>query len=354
MPISKSFTVSHNSDRSSVRSRLHLEKLLSSEAVQTLQQADRHTLIEGLTQTPKTLPPKYFYDDRGSILFEQICELPEYYPTRTEASILHVCAAEIARLTGPCELVELGSGSSTKTRILLDAYQQLGYSLRYIPVDVSGGILESSAYELLQEYPTLQIQGLVSTYELALQHLKPTTLPSRMIAFLGSTLGNLNPTESQQFFAQMTTALEPGEYILLGVDLQKPINILEAAYNDKQGITAAFNLNMLSHLNRQFEGDFDLTQFEHQAFYNSQLHQIEMHLRSRQDQSVKLDRLGLKIQFEKGETIRTEISRKFDLTTLQAELNSQGLKILHSWTDPNRWFGVLLCQFVEDNPNLSN
>jgi dimethylhistidine N-methyltransferase len=347
MPISKSFPVFHKSDRSKLQSRLQLEKLLSSEAVKTLQQADHHTLIKGLTQTPKTLPPKYFYDDRGSILFEQICDLPEYYPTRTEASILQGCAAEIARLTSPCELVELGSGSSTKTRILLDAYQQLGYALRYVPVDVSGGILESSAYELLQEYPTLQIQGLVSTYELALQHLKPTTLPSRMIAFLGSTLGNLNPTESQQFFAQMTAALEPGEYVLLGVDLQKPVNILEAAYNDSQGITAAFNLNILQHLNRQFEGNFDLRQFEHCSFYNSQFHQVEMHLRSRQDQTVKLDRLGLTVQLAKGETIRTEISRKFDLTTLQAELNSQGLKIMQSWTDPNQWFGLLLCQFVE-------
>lgn len=351
MPISKSFTVSQQAERAQLQSRLHLEKLLSSEAVKTLQKADRKQIITGLTQTPKTLPPKYFYDDRGSELFEQICQLPEYYPTRTEASILHLCAAEIARFTGPCELVELGSGSSTKTRILLDAYQQFGYPLRYIPVDVSGGILESSAYELLQEYPTLQIKGLVSTYELALQHLQPTSLPSRMIAFLGSTLGNLNPSESQQFFTQMTAALEPGEYVLLGVDLQKPVHILEAAYNDQQGVTAAFNLNMLQHLNRKFKGNFDCRQFEHLAFYNSQFHQIEMHLRSRTDQTAKLDQLDLTIKLAAGETIRTEISRKFDLTTLQSDLKRHGLNILHRWSDPNLWFGVLLCQFVGNTSN---
>jgi L-histidine N-alpha-methyltransferase len=354
MPISNPFTLPQPSDttnvtrpdRAQLQSRLHLEQLLSSEAVKTLKQADRQQIIQGLTHLPKTLPPKYFYDDRGSALFEQICELPEYYPTRTEASILQTCGAEIARLTGPCELVELGSGSSTKTRILLDAYQNLGYPLRYVPVDVSGGILERSAYELLADYPTLQIQGLVSTYELALRHLQPTTLPSRMIAFLGSTLGNLNPNECEQFFAQITTALEPGDYVLLGVDLQKSIDVLEAAYNDSQGVTAAFNLNMLQHLNHQFEGNFNLTQFEHWAFYNPQQHQIEMHLRSQQPQTVELRQLNLTFPFAKGETIRTEISRKFNLEVLQADLHRHGLKTLQAWSDPNSWFGVLLCQLV--------
>ncbi|MGB3534745.1 MAG: L-histidine N(alpha)-methyltransferase [Microcoleaceae cyanobacterium] len=346
MPISKPFTVPQPSERSSIQSRLNLEQLLSSDRVKTLEAADRTQVKQGLTQTPKTLAPKYFYDDRGSALFEQICELPEYYPTRTEASILQAAAAEIAGLTGPCELVELGSGSSTKTRILLNAYQQLGYPLRYVPVDVSGGILESSAYELLNDYPTLHIQGLISSYELALQHLQPTALPSRMIAFLGSTLGNLNSSECDQLFGKITAALEPGEYMLLGVDLQKPINILEAAYNDKKGITAAFNLNILQHLNRRFEGNFELSQFEHWAFYHPQQHQIEMHLRSRQSQIVELRQLDLTIQLAEGETIRTEISRKFDLDILQADLQRQGLKTLHHWTDDNDWFGLLLCQFV--------
>jgi dimethylhistidine N-methyltransferase len=354
MPISNLFTLPQPSDttnvtrpdRAQLQSRLHLEQLLSSEAVKSLQQADHQQIIQGLTHTPKTLPPKYFYDDRGSALFEQICELPEYYPTRTEASILQTCGAEIARLTGPCELVELGSGSSTKTRILLDAYQNLGYPLRYVPVDISGGILESSAYELLANYPTLQIEGLVSSYELALQHLQPTTLPRRMIAFLGSTLGNLTPSECDQFFAKMTAALEPEEYVLLGVDLQKSIDVLEAAYNDKQGVTTAFNLNILRHLNRRFEGNFDLTQFEHWAFYNPQHHQIEMHLRSQRPQTLELRQLNLTFPLAKGETIRTEISRKFDLKVLQADLRRQGLKTLQVWTDPKAWFGVLLCQLA--------
>ena len=349
MSISNPFTVPQERDRAQLQSRLKLEQLLSSDVVKTLEKVDRQQVRQGLTQTPKTLPPKYFYDDRGSALFEQICELPEYYPTRTEASILQACAAEITRLTGPCELVELGSGSSTKTRILLDAYQQLGHPLHYVPVDVSGGILESSAYELLRDYPTLHIHGLVSSYELALQQLQPTTLPSRMIAFIGSTLGNLNPSEWDQFLTQMTAALEFGDYVLLGVDLQKPIDVLEAAYNDQQGVTAAFNLNILQHLNRRFEGNFELTQFEHWAFYNSQQHQIEMHLRSRQPQTVELRQLNLTLQLTEGETIHTEISRKFDLKVLQADLQRQGLKTLHHWTDDNHWFGVLLCQFV--NPS---
>ncbi len=301
-------------------------------------------VIQGLTQTPKTLPPKYFYDDRGSELFEKICELPEYYPTRTEAVILRQYADEIARITGACELVELGSGSSTKTRLLLDAYEDLGYPLRYIPIDVSAGILESSAQQLLADYSSLQVLGLVSTYELALQKLIPTQLPTRMIFFLGSTLGNLKPQECDVFFSQITAALEVGEYFLLGVDLQKPKQVLEAAYNDSQGVTAQFNLNILNHLNRRFQGNFDTRLFEHWAFYNEQLHQIEMHLRSLKAQTVRLEALDLTVNFEVGETIMTEISRKFDLNVMQQELQSKNLKPLQVWTDPKEWFGLILCQ----------
>lgn len=301
-------------------------------------------VIQGLTRTPKTLPPKYFYDDRGSELFEKICELPEYYPTRTEAIILHQYADEIARITGACELVELGSGSSTKTRLLLDAYENLGYPLRYLPIDVSAGILESSAQQLLADYPSLQVLGLVSTYELALQQLIPTQLPTRMIFFLGSTLGNLNHQECDVFFSQITAALNVGEYFLLGVDLQKPKHLLEAAYNDSQGVTAEFNLNILNHLNQRFQGSFDTKLFEHQAFYNEQLHQIEMHLRSLKKQSVRLDTLDLTVDFAADETIMTEISRKFDLNIVQQELLAKNLKPLQVWTDAKQWFGLILCQ----------
>ncbi len=301
-------------------------------------------VIQGLTQIPKTLPPKYFYDDRGSVLFEQICELPEYYPTRTETVILRQYAGEIAQITGSCELVELGSGSSTKTRLLLDAYDALGYPLRYLPIDVSAGILQSSARKLLLDYPSLEVQGLVSTYELALKQLTPTQLPSRMIFFLGSTLGNLNPQECDVFLSQVTAALDVGEYFLLGVDLQKSKQVLEAAYNDRQGVTAEFNLNMLKHLNRRFEGNFDTQLFEHWAFYNEQFNQIEMHLRSLKSHTVRLEALDLTVEFESDETIMTEISRKFDLGVMQQELQAKGLKPLKVWTDPKQWFGLILCQ----------
>ena len=305
---------------------------------------DGADIIRGLTQTPKSLPPRYFYDERGSQLFEQICDLPEYYPTRTEAWILRQCTHDIARMTGACELVELGSGSSTKTRQLLSAYQVLGHRLGYVPIDVSGRMLTNSAYQLLRDYPALRVQGMVGTYEQALAQLQPTTWPSRMIFFLGSTLGNLTPQECDRFLRQICAALDVGEYFLLGIDLQKSKPPLEAAYNDSQGITAQFNLNMLAHLNQRFEGDFDCQQFEHCAFYNEQFHQIEMHLRCLQAQVIELEALNLTIELEAGETIRTEISRKFNLDTIQAELRLSGLMPLATWTDPNQWFGLILTQ----------
>jgi dimethylhistidine N-methyltransferase len=328
----------------SVQERLRIQHLLNLNPSSDAETNTHSDVIQGLTETPKSLSPQYFYDDRGSELFERICELPEYYPTRTETAILRQYASEIAQITGPCELVELGSGSSTKTRLLLDAYNALGYPLRYLPIDVSAGILESSAEQLLADYPSLQVHGLVSTYELALEQLTPTQLPSRMIFFLGSTLGNLNPQECDRFFTQITAALHVGEYFLLGVDLQKSKQLLEAAYNDSQGVTAEFNLNMLEHLNRRFQGNFDTRLFEHQAFYNERLHQIEMHLRSLKPHTVCLEALDLTVKFEANETIMTEISRKFDLSAIQQELQVKGLKALQVWTDPKQWFGLLLCQ----------
>ncbi|QUY44603.1 L-histidine N(alpha)-methyltransferase [Acaryochloris marina] len=321
-------------------------------------------VIQGLSKTPKTLPAKYFYDDPGSQLFEKICELPEYYPTRTETAILQAYASEIATITGPSELVELGSGSSTKTRLLLDAYVDIGLASWYCPIDVSGGILKQSAINLLKDYPTLNIHGYVGTYEAALAALPPSQLPTRMICFLGSTLGNLNPQECEHFFAELTQALQPGEYLLLGVDLQKSVQQLEAAYNDSQGVTAAFNLNMLQHLNQRFQGDFQVDNFQHQAFYNLDEHQIEMHLVSLKTQQVNLAALDLAVEFDQEETIRTEISRKFDLETLKQQLRSVSQELaessdggetsiqkeltpLRTWTDANQWFGLVLCQCQE-------
>ncbi len=334
-------TISHTT---SIKQRLEIQRLL--EPTLVISPSVGSDVVKGLTQIPKSLPPRYFYDDRGSELFEQICELPEYYVTRTETSILQNCAGDIAGITGACELVELGSGSSTKTRILLDAYSQQNLPLRYLPIDVSAGILETSAIQLLADYPSLQIHAIAGTYELALQQIIPRQLPSRMICFLGSTLGNMNSQECDLFFSQIIDGLQVGEYFLLGVDLQKPKHLLEAAYNDKQGVTAAFNLNMLDHLNRRFEGNFDTSQFEHWAFYNETEHQIEMHLKSASSHTVELDALNLSLKFVLGETIRTEISRKFDLETLQQQLSLRGLVPQKVWTDSNNWFGLLLCQLT--------
>ncbi|MDJ0553753.1 MAG: L-histidine N(alpha)-methyltransferase [Microcoleaceae cyanobacterium MO_207.B10] len=345
MQFSKPLTAFSTSDRLSLKDRLQIEYLVNANILAETEKVLSQDIINGLIQTPKSLPPRYFYDDRGSQLFEQICQLPEYYPTRTEASILQECSEEIARLTGPCEIVELGSGSSTKTRILLDAYDTLGLPLRYLPIDISGGILESSAKDLLVDYPNLYIHGLVSTYELALSALKPAALPTRMISFLGSSLGNLSPQECDIFFSQIRGALQPGEYFILGIDLHKSKQILEPAYNDSQGVTAAFNLNMLQHLNRKFEGNFNLRKFEHLAFYNEKLHQIEMHLKSQEQQTVNLRGLDLTVTLEAGETILTEISRKFEIETMQQYLKKQSLITMKTWTDSEQKFGLILSKF---------
>ncbi|MGB3755297.1 MAG: L-histidine N(alpha)-methyltransferase [Rivularia sp. (in: cyanobacteria)] len=303
-------------------------------------------VVKGLTQTPKYLSPHYLYDDRGSELFEEICELPEYYVTRTEAAILQDCAEEIAEITGACEFVELGSGSSTKTRVLLDAYQKLGLPLHYLPIDVSAGILEATARQLLVDYPSLQVHALAGTYEQALGELERSELPTRMIGFIGSSLGNLTPKQCEDFLSHITAGLQLGEYFLLGVDLQKPKDILEAAYNDSAGVTADFNLNVLDHLNSRFSGNFDRTKFEHWTFYNETKHQIETYLRSLEPQTAELSDLNLKLNFEKGETIHTEISRKFDINSIQELLQTKGLVTQKVWTDENQWFALILSKLT--------
>ena len=302
-------------------------------------------VISGLRATPiKSLPPKYFYDERGSQLFDQICDLPEYYPTRTERSILQEYAGAIAQTTGPCEIAELGSGSATKTRLLIDAYQAASYPLKYLPIDVSSTALIESSKQLLNEYPSLSIYGLVSTYEPALAKLPPAELPARMICFIGSTMGNLQLEECDIFLGQISDVLRPGDYFLLGVDLQKEVSILEAAYNDAQGITAEFNLNMLHHLNRQFEGNFDVDSFAHRAIYNKTQHQIEMYLESLKAQTVDLKALSLTVAFANKERLLSEISRKFDLHQVAQQLSFHRLPVVTAFTDSQRWFGLLLCR----------
>lgn len=305
---------------------------------------DGEDVIHGLSKNPKTLSPKYFYDDHGSQLFEKICELPEYYPTRTEAWILNQYADEIAEITNCCELIELGSGSSTKTQFLLDAYQKISDACRYLPIDVSGGILKTSVLDLQKKYPDLTIHGLLGTYEQALMHLETNYLQSRMLFFLGSSLGNFNPEECDSFLNQISRTLQTGDFFLLGIDLQKPQDILEAAYNDSQEVTAAFNLNMLSHLNWRFQGNFDINLFKHQAIYNEVENQIEMYLHCQKSHWVNLEVLDLKVYFAEGESILTEISRKFDLRTIETQLQSKGLNTVKTWTDEKGWFGLILCQ----------
>jgi len=324
--------------------RLQITNLTTPDQESDRAQHEAESVMAGLRQTPKTIPCRYFYDDRGSQLFEQICQLPEYYLTRTEAQILQQSAWAIAELTGPCELVELGSGSARKTRHLLDAYDALDGPLYYAPIDISAGILATSAQQLLADYPRLQVRAWVATYEHALANLPPSSLPSRMICFVGSTLGNFSPAACDRFFQHVSAALQPGDYFLLGVDLQKDVAILEAAYNDRQGVTAAFNLNVLAHLNQRFGGNFAVEHFQHRALYNPHAHQIEMYLDCQQAQTVRLQALGFETAIAAGEAILTEISRKFEVTALIATLQTHNLHPCHIWTDPQQWFGLLLCQ----------
>ncbi len=308
------------------------------------QEQDGDDVIAGLTNVPKSLPPKYFYDDIGSQLFEDITDTPEYYPTRSEQEILNARSADIAAITGPCDLVELGSGSSRKTRVLIEAYIDAAgpEGLRYIPVDVSGGILKESSRDLVETFPDLDIWGLVGTYEQALAGMPARELGARMILFLGSTIGNLTPDQSYDFLRGAAGRMRPGEYFLIGYDLRKDPAILEAAYNDAAGVTAAFNLNMLRHLNDRFDGDFDLDRFRHKAFYNSDLHRIEMHLESLAEQTVRLGALDLDIRFAAGETIHTEISRKFTAEYMEETFGSIGFSPVKHFTDAAGRFGLSL------------
>ncbi|QEQ02002.1 L-histidine N(alpha)-methyltransferase [Thermosynechococcus sp. QKsg1] len=319
--------------------RLHLTHLPS-----LATERDGQDVIRGLTQQPKSLPSYYFYDAAGSRLFEQICELPEYYPTRTELGILETAAGAIAQLTGACELVELGSGSDRKIRLLLSAYAHVQPRLYYRPIDVSGSILKTSAMALLADYPQLSIHGLVGTYQVGLEHLPPPLAPRRLLCFLGSTIGNLSPSECQTLFQQIHQVLRDGDYFLLGVDLIKDTSILLPAYNDAQGVTAAFNRNLLHHLNWRFQGNFQPAAFAHRAIYNPIAQQIEMYLDSQQRQTVTLAALDFQCTFTVGEPILTEISRKFDLAALKAALTAAGFRWIKAFTDPQQWFALCLCQ----------
>jgi L-histidine N-alpha-methyltransferase len=285
----------------------------------------------GLTAMPKTLPPKYFYDARGSELFDEITRLPEYYPTRTERSILVERAAEIAAVTRAETLIELGSGTSEKTRLLLRALRDGGTLRRFVPFDVDPAVLKDASAAVSDEFPTIAVEPVVGDFECHLSELPRHR--RRLLAFLGSTIGNLDPAQRALFLRDVRAALGPGDAFLLGTDLVKSPERLVAAYDDAAGVTSAFNKNLLAVLNRDLGADFDPDEFDHVAIWDDEREWIEMRLRSRQDQTVRLGMLDLEVHFARGEELRTEISAKFRRPSVEHELAAAGLRLTDWWTD---------------------
>ena len=288
---------------------------------------------EGLTASPKELSPKYFYDERGSQLFEQITELAEYYPTRAEREILDGRSAEILVAAGaPGTLVELGSGSASKTRHLLDAMRDSGRLRTYVPVDISEEITQETARTLVEEYPGLDVRGLVCDFESHLERIHDDGHP-RLIAFLGGTIGNLYPGERREFLTRIAALFGPGDHLLLGTDLVKQTARLEAAYDDDAGVTAEFNKNVLAVLNRELGADFELDAFEHLARWDAREERMDIRLRSLAEQTVTLADLDLTVAFAAGEEMRTEISAKFTRERLQCVYAESGLEMCGWFTD---------------------
>jgi L-histidine N-alpha-methyltransferase len=297
----------------------------------------------GLASDPKSLPPKWFYDAQGSALFDKITELREYYPTRAEREILHATATSIAQLTRARTLVELGSGSSDKTRLLLDALRAAGTLRCYVPVDVSEPALIAAGDALSAEYPGLEVRAVVSDFEEHLGFPADGDAPApRLVAFLGSTIGNLLPAQRAAFLARVRAGLRPGDFFLLGTDLVKDPSVLVAAYDDDSGITAQFNKNVLAVLNNELGADFDPDEFEHVAVWDPRNEWIEMRLRSLAAQTVHLPAIGLTVAFAEGEEMRTEVSAKFRRAGVEAELAAAGLVMRSWWTDPAAQFGLSL------------
>lgn len=312
----------------------------------TLIRLDAHgsTLAEdvrrGLTSQPKSLPPRWFYDDLGSALFEAICNLPEYYVTRAETEILTTHRDAIARAFGASiRVVELGSGSARKTRILFDA---MNTAIDYVPIDVDAAMLETSARDLLAEYPEMRVRAVSGDFtrpSIAMRAL-PDHRGRTIVLFLGSTIGNFDPDDAAAMLRDLRKALRHGDALFLGADLRKPKAILEPAYDDAIGVTAAFNRNVLQRINRELGADFDLASFAHRAFYDETLGRIEMHLVSTRAQRVRIG--DYEVEFAEGETIHTESSYKHDDATLTALAHAAGFTIEQRWTDSRGWFADLL------------
>ncbi|MFC8371105.1 L-histidine N(alpha)-methyltransferase [Streptomyces sp. NPDC057239] len=315
-------------------SPFHLTRTLPEDTTDAALRAD---VREGLTGSPKTLPPKWFYDARGSELFEEITALPEYYPTRAEREILRARAGEIAAASGARTLVELGSGSSEKTRHLIDALTGLH---TYVPVDVSESALTLAGQALAAERPGLDVHALIADFTARLT--LPDTPGPRLVAFLGGTIGNLLPAERAAFLASVRALLTPGDALLLGTDLVKDERVLVRAYDDAAGVTAAFNKNVLTVINRELGADFDPDAFDHVALWDAGHEWIEMRLLSRTAQTVKIPSLGLAVDFAAGEELRTEVSAKFRQDGVREELSAAGLELARWWTDGEARFALSL------------
>jgi len=305
-----------------------------------------HDVAWGLSRAQKELPPKYFYDRRGSELFDEITRLPEYYLTRTERALLECWSTPLMVALRPRTLVELGAGSADKTRELLDAMVYAGSGEVYVPIDVSAEFLDDTAARLRGEYPTLGIEPVVGDIADPLD-LGPDLPRPAVIAFLGSTIGNFDASEAGALLENVARAMSPGDRFLLGADLRKHPSIIEAAYNDAQGVTAEFNLNVLRVLNRDLGASFDLSKFEHRAFYDRTLHRIEMHLVSTDDQMVSIPGVG-EVAFAGGESIRTEISCKYDRASLGRMLGDAGMVIERWITDSAQTYALVVAALARD------
>jgi L-histidine N-alpha-methyltransferase len=309
-------------------------------AADSAYEALRRDVRDGLQSSPKTLPPKWFYDSVGSDLFDRITRLPEYYPTRAEAEILRVRSAEIAVVTGADTLVELGSGTSEKTRLLLDALHQAGSLRRFVPFDVDASILSQASAAIQEEYPGIEIAAVCGDFE---KHL--AQIPSRgrrLFVFLGSTIGNLQPGVRSEFLAALASALQPGDSFLLGTDLVKDVGRLVRAYDDAAGVTAQFNRNVLAVVNRELDADFAVDAFRHVATWNSDEERMEMSLQADQVHKVYIRALDLAVEFAAGEQILTEVSCKFRPEKVATELAQAGLRRTRWWTDTAGDFGLSL------------
>jgi L-histidine N-alpha-methyltransferase len=299
-------------------------------------------VLDGLTRPFKELPAKHFYDARGSELFERICELPEYYPTRTEREILERRAGDIVEATGAGELVELGSGSAAKARILLDAMASAGTLRRYVPFDVSEQVVRDAAKQLVDEYDGLRIHGVVGDFERHLDRVPEAGRDPRIVALLGGTIGNFPPGTRRRMLRTIGALLGPEDRLLLGTDLVKDPRVIEAAYDDPEGVTAEFNRNVLHVINRELGADFQPDAFDHIAFFDRRHEWVEMRLRARRPCSVLIAGLGLRVEFAAGEELRTEISAKFTRARVREDFEAAGLSLEGWYTDPGRRFALSL------------